>query len=86
MFQIIIEKQALKYVRRLPVFEQERILNEINQRLKENPFPHGGNPKQLKSSDKFRLRVGNYRVIYEIHEKTVIIFKIKHRKEVYRNL
>lgn len=86
MFQVIIEKKALKYVKRLPAFEQERILYEANRKLQKNPFPHKSNPKQLKNSDKFSLRIGNYRVIYEIHDKTVIIFKIKHRKEAYQNL
>lgn len=53
--------------------------------LKENPFPHPQSEK-LKGEDKRRLRIGDYRIIYAVDraEGIVTIYKVRHRKEVYR--
>lgn len=53
--------------------------------LIQNPFP----PQSRKLSgveSSYRLRVGDYRVIYQVDasEKTIIIFRVRHRKEAYR--
>ena len=52
--------------------------------LGSTPRPPGC--KILKGSDKWRIRIGNYRVIYEIEDdtKAVIVIKIAHRSDVYR--
>ncbi|MFQ6119660.1 MAG: type II toxin-antitoxin system RelE/ParE family toxin [Methanosarcinales archaeon] len=55
------------------------------QDLKENPLPRG--VKKLKgTNNKYRIRQGNYRILYEIDKesKLIIIYRIKHRKKVYR--
>ncbi|MEK7448974.1 MAG: type II toxin-antitoxin system RelE/ParE family toxin, partial [Planctomycetota bacterium] len=53
--------------------------------LKENPHPLGTR-KILGSKNDWRIRVGTYRIIYEIDDKTrtVKIFRVKHRKNAYR--
>jgi mRNA interferase RelE/StbE len=53
--------------------------------LKKQPFPHPQS-KKLKGQDRYRLRIGNYRVIYMVDEKekTVVIYRVRHRREVYR--
>ena len=42
--------------------------------------------KKLEDSDigEYRLRVGNYRMIFDLEKKTIIILRIQHRKDVYR--
>lgn len=52
--------------------------------LKDNPF--GGNSKKLAGGKGYRIRIGNYRVIYTINKekKIVSIIKIGHRKEIYK--
>ena len=52
--------------------------------LSENPRPFGS--KKLTNDEKYRVRVGNYRILYEIHEDiiTVEVVKIGHRKDVYK--
>jgi mRNA interferase RelE/StbE len=63
---------------------QQRLRRDID-RLGENPFPPGA--KKLHVEEPYyRIRVGNYRVIYQVeaHELLVIVVKIGHRKEVYR--
>lgn len=84
MFEIQIEKAAEKQLRRIPTPMHERIVNAILP-LAENPRPPGS--KKLSSSaNDWRIRVGDYRVLYEIAEeiRIVKIFKVAHRRDVYR--
>ena len=55
--------------------------------LEETPFP-AGCKKLRHSDDYYRIRVGQYRVIYQIDqpERVVRIMRIRHRKDVYRGL
>ena len=49
-----------------------------------NPRPQGY--KKLKSTNAYRIRSGNYRIIYEIHEDiiTIVVIDVGHRREIYR--
>jgi mRNA interferase RelE/StbE len=71
-------------MKRLPASVVQRILDAIY-RLAADPRPHGC--IKLKGFDnKYRIRVGDYRVLYEIHQKIVVvlIIEISHRKDAYR--
>lgn len=52
--------------------------------LCDNPRPHGY--IKMAGEDSYRVRVGDYRVVYKIHDRTitVIVVKIAHRREAYR--
>jgi mRNA interferase RelE/StbE len=55
--------------------------------LKDNPKPT--DLRKITSSENYyRIKVGDYRIIYDINykEKRINIFRIRHRKEAYRNL
>lgn len=84
MFSIFIEKRAIKELHSLPGDEQKRILESVSFILTINPFPVGGNPKRLKGEKAFRLRIGNYRVLYTIEKNLIRIYAVGHRKDVYR--
>jgi mRNA interferase RelE/StbE len=63
-----------------------RIARRIDS-LAENPFPSG--IKKLEGEDQlYRLRVGDYRVLYQVHGKIllVLIVGVGHRREVYRRI
>jgi len=63
---------------------QQRLQLHID-RLAENPFPPGA--KKLHAEEPYyRIRVGDYRVIYQVeaHQLVIIVVKIGHRREVYR--
>ena len=55
------------------------------QSLADNPYPVGCR-KMSGEENTFRIRVQNYRIVYEVHKKTItiIVLKIGHRKDVYR--
>jgi len=60
---------------------QTRILAKIEQ-MSNNLK---GNVKQLTEfTPEYRLRVGDYRVLFEIEGRTIIIYRVRHRKEAYR--
>ncbi len=48
--------------------------------------PRKGNVRSMVGSSSWRMRVGDYRVVYDIHDKEIIILilRVRHRKDVYR--
>jgi mRNA interferase RelE/StbE len=83
-YTIVITRSAEKALRELPEKMQIKVIGEIK-RLEFDPQPYGA--KKLSGlSSTYRIRVGDYRIIYEIEQNRVIItvLKIAHRREVYR--
>jgi mRNA interferase RelE/StbE len=73
------EKEFLK----LAKIERNKIRKKILS-LAENPKPFGS--QKLKETDYFRIRIGDYRIIYSIDDelRLVKVLSIAHRKDVYR--
>lgn len=83
-YQIQIKKSAFKELSKLPNTIFVSISDKINT-LDKNPFPSGY--KKLKGSKNYyRLRVGNYRIVYSVYQDVLIIeiIRIRHRKNVYK--
>ncbi len=83
-YQIELTRGALKQLKKLPTDIRERIDLKI-QELAVNP--RLDNVKKLEGElSLYRIRVGDYRVIYQIQDDVllVIVVKVKHRREVYR--
>ncbi|MCC8048635.1 MAG: type II toxin-antitoxin system RelE/ParE family toxin [Oscillospiraceae bacterium] len=81
-YTIKIEKQAEKFITKLPKPEKARVLQAIYK------LPHEGDIKRLtgkKSKGLLRLRVGDYRIIYSVDngELTVLIIDAGNRGEIY---
>jgi mRNA interferase RelE/StbE len=83
LFKIVIQREAEKELRKLPPTEIKRVLKAIAG-LSSDPYPHGF--KKLVNSEFFRIRVGNYRIVYGVKDQELIVYvlKIGHRKDVYR--
>jgi mRNA interferase RelE/StbE len=86
-FKTIYTKSAVKDLRAFPAERQLRILKSTKQ-LEKSPFPHGNTIKKLKGLrfPLYRLRVGDYRVVYSIDGPNVVILLITPRKELERRL
>jgi mRNA interferase RelE/StbE len=82
-YQVIIKRSAEKELEALPAQLRDRIIRKLLA-LEENPRPSG--VKRLQGGDAFRLRVGDYRVLYAIEDQAqlITIYAIGHRSEVYR--
>ncbi len=83
MYHIIIENRAKKEIRALSPENVRRVTKAISH-LKKSPRPNG--VKKLVDKIGWRITVGNYRILYDIsdNEKNVSIYRVKHRREVYR--
>ncbi len=84
MYEVLLERRAERDLKRLPAKEFHRIIREIKA-LAENPKPVGCHRIAGSKSD-WRIRVGDYRVIYELDEKAkaIRVMRVRHRREVYR--
>ena len=82
-YRITLARTAEREIARLPPSLQERAVKAIDA-LADNPRRFGS--KKLRgSAHAYRIRVGNYRVIYEINEKAKIVdvIHVRHRREAY---
>ena len=79
-YKISFEKRALLELRKLDKFLARRIIKKI-MGLKEDPFSK--DIKRLKNQTSFRLRVGDYRVLFLILKDEIKVLKVGHRKNVY---
>ncbi len=84
MYRLEIRNQARKQILQIPPPHFLRIQKSI-EGLAQNPRPAGS--IQLKGETGYRVRVGDYRILYEIDDMTerVIIYRVKHRREIYRD-
>ncbi|MBK9157695.1 MAG: type II toxin-antitoxin system RelE/ParE family toxin [Propionibacteriaceae bacterium] len=82
-YQIVFTTAAAREIRKLPRLLQGRILDAI-QDLGADPRPHGSK-KLVGETSAWRIRVGDYRVIYEVLDEVMLItvVRARHRREVY---
>jgi mRNA interferase RelE/StbE len=84
-YRVEILDSALRQLEKLPRDQRDRIREHIRE-LATNPRPHGS-IKLKGEDDLYRIRVGDYRVIYTIRddELIVLVLRVGHRREVYRD-
>jgi len=84
VYEVYLERRAERDLKKLSAADFNRIVTRIKA-LADDPRPEGCRKITGSSSD-WRIRIGEYRVIYEIDEKSriVSVIRIRHRREVYR--
>lgn len=85
-YRVEIEKSAAKELKKIPRPNQKRISIAIDNLAENLPNP---DTTKMKGNNPFhKIRVGDYRIIYEIQNNVllILIIKIDHRKDIYRNL
>jgi mRNA interferase RelE/StbE len=82
-YKIYFKQSAVKDLDAIPKKDLQRIINRIDF-LKENPRPPGC--EKLSGQERYRVRQGNYRIVYSIQDDvlTIMVVKIGHRRNVYR--
>lgn len=81
MLDIKFKPRAIKDLKALSTKNQQRILDKIE--VLQNDLC--GDVKHLTDySPEYRLRIGNYRVLFELEQQTVMIYRIVHRREAYK--
>ena len=84
MHKVELERAAERDLRRLSVEDFQRVISHIRG-LAENPRPTGC--RKISGSERdWRIRIGDYRLIYEIDDKAmaVRVMRLRHRREAYR--
>ena len=83
-YEIVLRKSVRKDLEPIPKRDVRRVLDDIAE-LAKNPRPPQS--RKLSGSEKYRLRCGVYRVLYEIQDAVLIVcvVKVGHRREVYRS-
>ncbi len=84
MYRVLLERTAEKALRRLSADVHDRVITAI-QGLANNPRPPGCR-KLTGSENDWRIRVGDYRILYEIadHIRVVRVNRVGHRRGIYR--
>ena len=81
-YKIVFKRSVAKDLRPIPNQNVKRILKRIDE-LAHDPRPPGS--EKLTGAEKYRVRQGNYRILYTIEDQiiTVTIVKVGHRRDVY---
>ena len=85
-YRIEVKPQAEKMLARIPHPHRRRIARAIDA-LAHTPRP-AGSIKLAGSDDAYRIRVGDYRIVYQVLDKVLIVYiiRVAHRKDIYRGL
>jgi mRNA interferase RelE/StbE len=82
-YKLVFKKSVLKDLRSIPRKDVVRIIRCLD-KLMSDPRPSGS--EKLSGQERYRIRQGRYRIIYEINDDVlmVVVVKVGNRKEVYR--
>ena len=80
MFKIVWTEKSLKEIDKLENLVSRRIIKGVDELIDK---PHNKDIKKLKGTDLYGLRVGDYRVIFEIYMAEIKILKVGHRRNIY---
>lgn len=80
MFQISYSKKAIKFLKRQDVPSQKRLITAISR------LPLEGDIKKLQGIDGYRLRVGNFRVLFNVDGIIIDIIDIGNRGQIYKGV
>ena len=80
-YEIEFKPRSLKDCKKIPRPDLERIISQIEEMANDLQ----GDVKPLTNhTSEYRLRVGDYRILFETEENKIIIYRIRHRKDAYR--
>lgn len=82
-YKIEIKESAVKELNSIPRKDLKKIVQKIRS-LSDNPRPNGC--VRLSGRERYRIRQGDYRILYSIENEILVVYVIKigHKKEVYR--
>jgi mRNA interferase RelE/StbE len=82
-YKIEIKRSATKELEKIPKQDRDRIIQRI---LSLAADPRPPQSTKLSGEEKYRIRQGNYRVLYQIYDEvvTIVVVRIAHRREVYK--
>ncbi len=85
-YKVVLKSSAVKEIESVPrKKDRQRIIKRIGL-LAENPRPPGST--KLSGYDRYRIRMGSYRIVYGIEDDALVVYVVKvgHRRNVYRGI
>ena len=80
-YDVQLKPGAVKDIKGLPTHVQSRVLAKIETLSRDLK----GDVKRLTGfTNEYRLRVGDYRILFEIEGKSIVVYRVRHRREAYR--
>ncbi|NTU72303.1 MAG: type II toxin-antitoxin system RelE/ParE family toxin [Coriobacteriia bacterium] len=85
MYSIELKASAVREIEQLPLKARQQVVERIG-RLADEPRPRGC--EKLAGGDRYRVRQGDYRIVYSVEDARLIVWVVKvgHRRDVYRGL
>ena len=84
MFIFNFKKKAAKEINKLPPYIRKRILEKLKFYFaQENPLKFADKLKDYRFGE-YRFRIGDYRMLFDVKDKEIIILKVGHRKDIYQ--
>ena len=85
MFNFELKKKAAKEIEKLPLEIRQRLLKKLKfYSLQENPLRFAEKLRDYKFGE-YRFRIGDYRVLFDVENRKIIILKVGNRKDIYKN-
>jgi mRNA interferase RelE/StbE len=86
IYKILLHSKVLKELKSLPGDIRKKAFSAID-RLASDPIPATASKLQGRTGS-YRIRIGNYRIVYEVHVTEIVVYVIgvAHRKEIYRQI
>jgi mRNA interferase RelE/StbE len=83
-YRIVIKKSAAKEIEKIQKTDRIRIVEKIRSLSSD---PHPTESKKLSGQEKYRIRQGNYRILYQVIDDELVInvVKVGHRRDIYKN-
>jgi mRNA interferase RelE/StbE len=80
-YDLRFKPRSVKDLKKLPAELRRRIIEKVAEMTEDL----AGDVKQLTNfTPEYRLRVGDYRVLFEIEGNTIVVYRVRHRREAYR--
>lgn len=81
-YRILYKSSVERDFKRIDISQRKRVVEKIESQLLQDPYK--GKPLKGEYKGFWGTRIGEYRVVYKIIQKDVVIVAVKHRKEAYK--
>lgn len=83
VFEGRYSRQFLNDLKKLDAAIQRRIVDAIARKLLRDPFQYGKKPVGKQGPGRWRFRVGDYRIRFDIEGRVLLFYRVRHRREIY---
>lgn len=85
VYKVELVPKVMKFLQTIPKTDKERIQEKLKQ-ISENPRSEGVVKLTGKTPEQYRIRQGDYRIVFSIHDHILVVevIEVNHRKDIYR--